>query len=40
MLTTYQSLSQLALHDFADIVIQAFLVGGTALSPNKLRLKI
>ena len=38
MLATYQALSRIALSEFADIVVDTVLVGGTSLSPNKLRL--
>jgi hypothetical protein len=38
MLTTYQKLIMLAHREFADVVSQTSFIGGTAASPNKLRL--
>jgi hypothetical protein len=38
MLDTYQSLADLALAEFGDIVTSSELIGGTPADPNKLRL--
>ena len=38
MLETYQSLADLALSEFADIVSGSQMVGGSPADPNKLRL--
>ena len=40
MLTTYQTLLNLALHEFPTVVTRAEFIGGTPASPNKLRLLI
>ena len=40
MLTTYQALATIALQEFSKTVIHIRLIGGTPLSPNKLRLTI
>jgi hypothetical protein len=40
MLTTYQALASLALREFSDVVKQTSFIGGTAASPNKLRLAL
>jgi hypothetical protein len=38
MLDSYQSLTDLALAEFGDIVTSSQLIGGTPADPNKLRL--
>lgn len=40
MLAIYQSLAQIALTQFSDIIVDATLLGGTPASPNKLRLNL
>ena len=40
MAAPYQALVTLAQHEFSDIVSDAGFVGGTASSPNKLRLTL
>jgi len=40
MLALYQTLSSIALQEFSDVVVQTRLLGGTPISPNKLRLVI
>lgn len=38
MLDIYQSLANLALAEFSDLVISSQMIGGTPADPNKLRL--
>lgn len=40
MLATYQKLVTLAHREFADVVNQTSFIGGTAASPNKLRITL
>lgn len=40
MLATYQRLVSLALREFPDVVSQTSFIGGTAASPNKLRITL
>ncbi len=40
MLATYQKLITLAHREFADVVSQTSFIGGTAASPNKLRIAL
>jgi hypothetical protein len=40
MLAVYQSLVQISLVEFSDVVLGASYIGGTSSSPNKLRLTL
>ncbi len=40
MLTTYQTLANLALSEFNDVITRTQFIGGTLINPNKLRLVI
>lgn len=40
MLVTYQALARRALDEFKDVVTRTTFVGGTPVSPNKLRLTL
>jgi Family of unknown function (DUF6516) len=40
MLTIYQTLAAIALREFSDVITQTRFIGGTPISPNKLRLTV
>jgi len=40
MLTTYQMLANIALSEFNEVITQTQFIGGTPISPNKLRLTV